>query len=64
MQKEIIKKPNWLDANQLPLLTKRGRGFETWGTVLQTQVVVIARGRGGGKEEERGAGGREQLRYK
>jgi len=37
----IVKNPNWLEANQLAIY-KRGRGFELGATVKQIQVVVKA----------------------
>jgi len=35
----IVKNPNWLEANQLAIC-KRGRGFELGATVKQIQIVV------------------------
>ena len=35
----IVKNPNWLEANQLAIY-KRGRGFELGSTVKQILVVV------------------------
>ena len=37
----IVKNPNWLEANQLAIY-KCGQGFELGATIKQIQVVVRA----------------------
>ena len=39
IEHNIVKNPNWLEANQLAIY-KRGRGFELGATVKKFQVVV------------------------
>ena len=39
IERNIVKNPNWLEANQLAIY-KRGRGFELGATEKQIQVVV------------------------
>ena len=39
IQHNIVKNPNWPEANQLAIY-KRGRGFELLATVKQIQVVL------------------------
>ena len=41
IQHNIVKNPNWPEANQLAIY-KRGRGFELRATEKQIQVVVRA----------------------
>ena len=41
IQHNIVKNPNWPEANQLAIY-KRGRGFELGATEKQTQIVVRA----------------------
>ena len=41
IEHNIVKNPNWLEANQLAIY-KRSRGFELGATEKQTQVVVRA----------------------
>ena len=42
IEHNIIKNPNWPEANQLAAIYKPGRGFELGATVKQIQVVVSA----------------------
>ena len=39
IENNIVKNPNWLEANQLAIY-KRGRGFELKATEKQIQVVA------------------------
>ena len=41
IEHNIVKNPNWSEANQLPIY-KRGRGSELGATVKQIQIVVRA----------------------